>query len=67
MSISTVSFRVVSLMAMVPDRECRMPTLIVSAAQAVVLAARIAAPASAVADRASLCFMFICLDPLRLS
>src|ERR1700680_840971 len=29
-SISTTSFSVVSLIAMVPDSECRMPTLIVS-------------------------------------
>ena len=29
---STVSFSVVSLMAMVPERECRTPTLIVSCA-----------------------------------
>ncbi len=33
-SISMTSFRVVSLMAMVPDRECRMPTLMVSCARA---------------------------------
>jgi hypothetical protein len=34
MSINMVSFSVVSLMAMVPDRECSIPTLIVSAALA---------------------------------
>jgi hypothetical protein len=32
MVISAVSLRAVSEMAMVPDRECRMPTLMVSAA-----------------------------------
>ena len=31
-SISTVSFNVVSLMAMVPESECKTPTLIVSSA-----------------------------------
>ena len=34
MSISMTSFSVVSLMAMVPESECRMPTLIVSWAMA---------------------------------
>src|SRR6202453_1700705 len=34
--MSTVSLSVVSLMAIVPDRECRMPTLIVSSASAAV-------------------------------
>ena len=34
MSISMVSFSVVSLIAMVPERECRIPTLMVSAARA---------------------------------
>ena len=33
-SISMTSFNVVSLIAMVPDSECRMPTLIVSCAAA---------------------------------
>ena len=33
-SISMTSFSVVSLIAMVPDSECRMPTLIVSCAAA---------------------------------
>src|SRR5690606_40848667 len=33
-SINTVSFSVVSLMAMVPDSECSTPTLMVSAATA---------------------------------
>ncbi len=32
MSISITSFSVVSLMAMVPESECRMPTLMVSSA-----------------------------------
>ena len=32
MSMSTTSFSVVSLMAMVPESECRMPTLMVSSA-----------------------------------
>ena len=34
MSMSITSFSVVSLMAMVPESECRMPTLIVSSARA---------------------------------
>jgi hypothetical protein len=34
MVISAVSFSAVSEMAMVPDSECRMPTLMVSAAWA---------------------------------
>ena len=34
MAISAVSFSTVSEIAMVPDRLCRMPTLIVSAAKA---------------------------------
>src|SRR3954464_10206087 len=37
--ISTVSFSVVSLMAMVPDSECRTPTLMVSVGAAVAAAA----------------------------
>jgi hypothetical protein len=52
-SISMTSFNVVSLIAMVPDSECRMPTLMVGpvpcacAAGAITLAApSIAAPAS---------------------
>ncbi len=44
MSINTVSFSVVSLMAMVPDRECSTPTLMVSAACARVAAAARATP-----------------------
>ena len=34
MSISMTSFRVVSEIAMVPESECRMPTLMVSCAEA---------------------------------
>ena len=40
MSISITSFSVVSLMAMVPESECRMPTLIVSWALADGMAAK---------------------------
>ena len=36
MSISMTSFSVVSLIAMVPESECRMPTLIVSCAEALI-------------------------------
>ena len=40
------SLSVVSLMAMVPDNECRMPTLMVSAARAPVTPPRVRASAS---------------------
>src|SRR5579862_6606366 len=50
MSISMTSFNVVSLIAMVPDSECKMPTLMVSAAltrtAGIAMAAMLAAPAS---------------------
>src|SRR5580700_6759814 len=42
-SISTTSFSVVSLIAMVPDSECRMPTLMVSSAKAGPIAGSVAA------------------------
>ncbi len=42
-SISTTSFSVVSLIAMVPDSECRMPTLMVSSAKAVPIPGKLAA------------------------
>ena len=51
-SISMTSFSVVSLIAMVPDRECRMPTLIVppvACAAAGVVAALTAPTAATVA------------------
>jgi hypothetical protein len=50
----TVSFRVVSLIAIVPDSECSTPTLIVSCAEAVPPARAAAAPnAAAVATLAN--------------
>ena len=53
MSISTTSFSVVSLMAMVPESEWRMPTLIVSSALAVTVAIRVSARPAAVCDEAA--------------
>ena len=52
-SISITSFSVVSLMAMVPESECRMPTLMVSAAWAALIepAAANAKPAAADSHR----------------
>src|SRR5690606_32443023 len=47
MSISIVSFSVVSLIAIVPDSECRMPTLIVSCACALPAAAETRAATAA--------------------
>jgi hypothetical protein len=47
MSISMTSFSVVSLIAMVPDRECRTPTLMVSCADRDVVPASAATAASA--------------------
>ena len=43
-SISITSFSVVSLIAMVPDSECRMPILIVSSAAMAVVAPSASAP-----------------------
>ena len=51
MSISTTSFSVVSLMAMVPESEWRMPTLIVSSALAGSAAIMVSARAAADAMR----------------
>src|SRR4051812_13481386 len=45
-NISMTSFRVVSLIAMVPESECRMPTLIVSSAEAACAARPTARPAA---------------------
>jgi hypothetical protein len=53
MVISAVSFSAVSEMAMVPDSECRMPTLIVSAASAL----NEASPNAAVTAAAESVFM----------
>jgi hypothetical protein len=50
MSISIASFKVVSLIAMVPDSECRTPTLIVSASAACDANAPIATVAAAKPD-----------------
>src|SRR5438876_5323289 len=50
-SISITSFSVVSLMAMVPDNECRMPTLMVSCALAGSAAKAMASPAVAASQR----------------
>src|ERR1700722_12168654 len=51
-SISMTSLRVVSLIAMVPDNECRMPTLMVSWALADAVASiDIAIPAAAASQR----------------
>ena len=47
MSISMTSFSVVSEIAIVPDSECRMPTLIVSSAAALPTKPAIAAAAKA--------------------
>jgi hypothetical protein len=52
MSISMTSFKVVSLMAIVPESECRMPTLMVSWAFAGSAVARpMASPAAAASQR----------------
>src|ERR1700726_4847197 len=50
-SISMTSLRVVSLIAMVPDSECRMPTLMVSCALAGHAAKPMAKPAAAQSQR----------------
>ena len=51
MSMSMTSFSVVSLIAMVPERECRMPTLIVSWARAGSAAARPSASPAVAASK----------------
>src|ERR1700744_998402 len=56
MSMRTVSLSVVSLMAIVPESECRTPTLMVSAALATAESARPQASGSA---RKSVCLSFM--------
>ena len=56
-NISITSLRVVSLIAIVPDSEWRMPTLIVSSARAAVAPSVSAAPASAPAARKNIRFV----------
>src|SRR5205823_4197567 len=56
MSIRTVSLRVVSLMAMVPESECRTPTLMVACAEATLDPATPAASSAAVRK---VCFSFM--------
>ena len=46
MSMSMTSFRVVSEIAMVPESECRMPTLMVSCAEAAPRAPSMVVPAT---------------------
>src|SRR5579859_2138417 len=59
-AISAVFFRAVSEIAMVPDSECRMPTLMVSAAIAVAVIAENAIPA----NDFSMCLRFIKRSPV---
>jgi hypothetical protein len=60
MSISMTSLSVVSLMAMVPESECRMPTLIVSCAEAVPASGNVASAAKDAAAVARRKKLFMC-------
>src|SRR5690349_1647978 len=64
MSISMTSFSVVSLIAIVPDRECRTPTLMVSCACAVPITAPETNAAEASAIRCLRVKFNIDIDPL---
>src|SRR3954452_22123404 len=64
MSISMTSFSVVSLIAIVPDKECRTPTLIVSCACAVPITAPETSAAEASAIRCLRVIFNIDMDPL---
>ena len=54
------SFSVVSLMAMVPESECRMPTLIVSCAEALSASGSVASAATDAAAAARRKKLFMC-------
>ena len=59
-SISMTSFSVVSLIAMVPESECRMPTLIVSCAEALSASDTVASAAKDAAAVARRKKLFMC-------
>ncbi|CDT28627.1 hypothetical protein VCR9J2_40041 [Vibrio crassostreae] len=59
MSINTVSFSVVSLIAMVPDSECRTPTLMVSSAASTDAEENESVVHSAASDKLNTLFMIL--------